>query len=393
MSIQYLSGSRFDVVIVGDSLAALAAQAMLLVYAPNVLGTRLPTSAQPAQPKDMTVLVWPSAIRLLAGLEEASGVTAPSMTDLTRTTYETAEGESVGELAFEKTGVMLGSTLKIWKFLDDVVSAKGGSVGQPWEATTTVMDDRDSIILQDGPNAAPTRSIRTRLLVGATGPEGLLRKRFTRGTSTASHAGRFYAFDIHLADPAWQAIHVGAMHVALAPGIRAVFLRRSQGSVCFWLQAKGCPQPGQQVQWAKDLLSDFAPVVSDLVQQNPLTFLFDAPSQWTTWDVPQAMNRIVLVGDEGHAMPPDLGLGVTLALEDAYVLAAEVENSVHQAPVRFTERRSARVDLGRDISVMASRALSSCDPTFHRFAIASLAASLRAFGADAIDAMANADCG
>jgi len=391
MLFQNVSGSRFDVVIVGDSLAALAAEAMLSVHAPNALVTRLPP-AEPTAATDMTVLVWPSAARLLDKLATKE-TPAPTLQGLTRTSYETAGGESIGELDFSNTKAALGSTMEISRFLVDVTRPKAGHPGGPWHATTTTMDDRDSIILQDGPHAAPTRTIRTRLLVGATGTKGLIRERFTRGKSTAGHAGNFHAFDIKLQTMHASGLPVGAMHVALAPGIRAVFLRRSAESVCFWLHAKGHPQPEHRVEWVRNLLADFSPLVRDLVLQHDLTYLFSAPSEWATWDVPQAMNRIVLVGDEGHAMPPDLGLGVTLALEDAYVLADEVRKSVHQAPVRFTERRSARVDLGRDISVMASRALSSCDPTFHRFAVESLAASLRAFGADAIDAMANADCG
>ena len=61
--------------------------------------------------------------------------------------------------------------------------------------------------------------------------------------------------------------------------------------------------------------------------------------------VPTFVNdRVVLLGDAAHAMPPDLGQGACQAIEDAVVLAACLASSdVPEALTQYDEQRRARV--------------------------------------------------
>ena len=58
-------------------------------------------------------------------------------------------------------------------------------------------------------------------------------------------------------------------------------------------------------------------------------------------------DRMVLIGDAAHAMHPIVGMGASLALEDAYVLADELAQigaeRIEQALERYSQRRQHRV--------------------------------------------------
>ncbi|MFB6197166.1 MAG: FAD-dependent oxidoreductase, partial [Halobacteriaceae archaeon] len=55
--------------------------------------------------------------------------------------------------------------------------------------------------------------------------------------------------------------------------------------------------------------------------------------------------RVCLLGDAAHAISPVLGMGAPLALEDAYVLAEEIDTSdtIQEALVTYEDRRHERV--------------------------------------------------
>lgn len=60
-------------------------------------------------------------------------------------------------------------------------------------------------------------------------------------------------------------------------------------------------------------------------------------------------NRVVLIGDAEHALSPLLGMGCSMALEDAYVLAHELKNAdpnnVIEAFKKFSLRRQGRIEM------------------------------------------------
>ncbi len=67
-------------------------------------------------------------------------------------------------------------------------------------------------------------------------------------------------------------------------------------------------------------------------------------------------NRVALIGDAAHSFGPMAGLGTSMALEDAYVLAGELEKShqglqnMAEALSAYQERRKPRVKIARDAS-------------------------------------------
>ena len=57
-------------------------------------------------------------------------------------------------------------------------------------------------------------------------------------------------------------------------------------------------------------------------------------------------SRIVLIGDAQHALSPAMGMGASLALEDACVLADELSKTgdIDGALANFSQRRNLRLE-------------------------------------------------
>jgi len=84
-------------------------------------------------------------------------------------------------------------------------------------------------------------------------------------------------------------------------------------------------------------------------------------------------DRVVLLGDAAHAMPPDLGQGACQAIEDAVVLAACLASGdVPEALKRYDDQRRARVQ------PMAAAARASVRRTSNTGRLAHLAVSVGA---------------
>ncbi len=84
-------------------------------------------------------------------------------------------------------------------------------------------------------------------------------------------------------------------------------------------------------------------------------------------------DRVVLLGDAAHAMPPDLGQGACQAIEDAVVLAASLTSSdISEGLKRYDEQRRARVQ------PMAAAARASVRRTSNTGRLAHLAVSVGA---------------
>ncbi|MDU6923764.1 FAD-dependent oxidoreductase [Franconibacter helveticus] len=85
-------------------------------------------------------------------------------------------------------------------------------------------------------------------------------------------------------------------------------------------------------------------------------------------DAPWYDNRVVLIGDAVHATTPHLGQGAGMAIEDALVLAEELQHSpdvLHALP-RFYQRRRARCErIWRD-SLRVGESELQHDSTFDR---------------------------
>jgi salicylate hydroxylase len=89
------------------------------------------------------------------------------------------------------------------------------------------------------------------------------------------------------------------------------------------------------------------------VEETFLWGLFDHPAlpAWTR-------GRLALLGDACHAMLPYLAQGATMALEDAWVLAAELDvaPSPEQGLMAYEARRAARTARVQRVSARNGRA-------------------------------------
>jgi 2-polyprenyl-6-methoxyphenol hydroxylase-like FAD-dependent oxidoreductase len=108
--------------------------------------------------------------------------------------------------------------------------------------------------------------------------------------------------------------------------------------------------------WKDDLLSlwpESAPVVSQIGSHDQFAFASYRHARARRL----ARGRVCVVGDAAHAMSPQLGLGATLAVQDALALADAVEERGPVAgAVRYSERRLGAVRAYQ----MLSKALTPC---------------------------------
>ena len=108
--------------------------------------------------------------------------------------------------------------------------------------------------------------------------------------------------------------------------------------------------------WKADLLGlwpEAAPVVSQIVSHEQLTFA----SYYHARPRRLANPPICIVGDAAHAMSPQLGLGATLAVQDALVLATSVERlGPVDGAIEYGKRRLSTVRAYQSLS----RLLTPC---------------------------------
>lgn len=125
-------------------------------------------------------------------------------------------------------------------------------------------------------------------------------------------------------------------------------------SPCMVLTAPEKPgtfdDPETRIQRLKNTFSHFPLVLSILNELKaedltPTDIRFVNMKKWIN-------GRVVLIGDAAHAMEPFGGIGASMAMEDAYVLAQELisvysEKNIDKALQRYQKRRVSRVTLAR----------------------------------------------
>ena len=129
------------------------------------------------------------------------------------------------------------------------------------------------------------------------------------------------------------------------------FIPMSEDSMyMFLVSAEGADNP-----WIDK--SAYVPMLKDYLSEYPVKIAKDAMAQITDADLvnyrpleathlpdPWFKNRVIVIGDAAHATVPQLGSGAALAIEDAVVLAEELNKTeeVEKAFKSFMERRYER---------------------------------------------------
>ena len=92
----------------------------------------------------------------------------------------------------------------------------------------------------------------------------------------------------------------------------------------------------------KDMGGDIPKILESLPEQDPTIYHHDDEEIHTYhW----YKGRLVLIGDAAHALSPSLGMGASMALEDAYVLAEEIsKKEIPKAFKNYAQRRYPRVE-------------------------------------------------
>ena len=122
--------------------------------------------------------------------------------------------------------------------------------------------------------------------------------------------------------------------------------------------------PALRKQRIRNLFRNFSPAIQSLIETLPEDVPIFADDlahvdmqQWYK-------GRVVLMGDAQHATSPLTGMGASLALEDAYVLARELQSSpdIDTALMRYADLRTERIKKFRQISKKIERWLMVASP-------------------------------
>jgi 2-polyprenyl-6-methoxyphenol hydroxylase-like FAD-dependent oxidoreductase len=125
----------------------------------------------------------------------------------------------------------------------------------------------------------------------------------------------------------------------------------------FFLETRATPEHIDAAQWPallREALAEFAgPIVAIRESLSAESKIIYRPLFALMMAKPWHRGRTVLIGDAAHATTPHLAAGAGLAVEDALVLAEEIDRarSCQEAIHRFTERRYERCRLVVENSV------------------------------------------
>ncbi|GAA0928884.1 FAD-dependent monooxygenase [Pseudonocardia zijingensis] len=102
--------------------------------------------------------------------------------------------------------------------------------------------------------------------------------------------------------------------------------------------------PAERHRWLRERRADWHPTVLGLIDATPAESVHVTETQQLVTPLPTlAVGRVVLLGDAGHAMTPDLGQGACQAFEDAVALGAVLEGATAaDVPAAFREYDALR---------------------------------------------------
>jgi 2-polyprenyl-6-methoxyphenol hydroxylase-like FAD-dependent oxidoreductase len=108
-------------------------------------------------------------------------------------------------------------------------------------------------------------------------------------------------------------------------------------------RGRGDPLAGRAAR-LQAIFEDFAPPVAEILERARDADIHHADIDELS-EGPWVKGRVALLGDAAHALTPNMGQGAAMAIEDAWVLAEQLETarSVPEALARYEALRRPRV--------------------------------------------------
>jgi 2-polyprenyl-6-methoxyphenol hydroxylase-like FAD-dependent oxidoreductase len=221
-------------------------------------------------------------------------------------------------------------------------------------APTTVLTDVPVTALYDAGDHVELRTgggpVHADAVIVADGAHSGL-----RGTLLPDHpglegTGEYAARGIAPAPPPGVELAVGEL-VDHRTGDRFGCLPLADGGV-HWFATWHGPSPVDPVErhgWLRERRAGWHPAAVALIDATPADAVHVVEIQQLVTPLPTlAVNRVVLLGDAGHAMTPDFGQGACQAFEDAVTVGSVLDGAtVADVPAAFREydaRRRPRAD-------------------------------------------------
>jgi 2-polyprenyl-6-methoxyphenol hydroxylase-like FAD-dependent oxidoreductase len=221
-------------------------------------------------------------------------------------------------------------------------------------APGTVLTDTRVITLYNAGDHIELRTgggpVHADAVIVADGAHSTLRAALLPDHPGLAGSGEYAARAIAPAAPAGVELVVGEF-VDHHTGDRFGCLPLADGGV-YWYATWHGPSPadpGERHGWLRDRRAGWHPAVGALIDVTPAESVHVVETQQLVTPLPTlAIGRVVLLGDAGHAMTPDLGQGACQAFEDAVTLGVVLDGATAaDVPAAFREydaRRRPRTD-------------------------------------------------
>lgn len=213
------------------------------------------------------------------------------------------------------------------------------------------------------------------LVVGADGIHSKVRDLVFGAGLLKDYGWKAYAFW----SPSGHKVPKGNVGLARAGKICLVYPTQDRAVVILAIseQFDHVDIPEQRRQNLKELFAEFDPSVASMIDaiEDPAKMYHDKFSyvDLDEWH----RGRVALMGDAQHATSPIIGMGASMALEDAYVLGSELRNitmaqDIPYALQRYADRRTPRIRAYRRTAIFFERWLMTRSPLVTAFRDAAL---------------------